>query len=412
MSDKHIHRLERLWEVARSLSTFQEPASFLRAALSTAVELTESEAAFLFELDEGGEAFHVLGASPHQQETLRHLRLPVRESAAGQVYRSLQPLRLADKEMHSHSYKESTVGLGLESQTLAAVPLVLRGKPLGVLEAWNKNKADYTEDDLLILEALAVLMALTIHNDALQRRAEAALADLAELDRLKSDFVAITSHELRTPLGLILGHATFLRETLDGEARQQAEIIVKYASRLKEIIESLARIHNYESGTARVRKSLFSITRLIDNVLASFADLAARRNISLQAERRGGDLFIEGDAAKISIALDNLVRNALLFTEEGGHVMVISEAVPGYVKVSVVDDGIGIPAKDLPRVFERFFQVEAPLTRRHGGMGLGLSVAKAMIELHGGRIWVESQVGKGSTFSFLLPAPFSHTLST
>ncbi len=411
MSDGHVHRLERLWEVTRSLGAFQELEPFLQATLSAAVELTGSEAAFIFELEEGGEAFHVLGAPRHRREALRNLRLPVSESAAGQVYRSLQPLRLAHKETGSRSYKEAVVGLGLEVQTLAAVPLVLRGKPLGVLEALNKNKADYTEEDLLLLEALAVLTALAIHNEALQRRAEAAMTELAELDRLKSDFVAITSHELRTPLGLILGHATFLRETLDGEVRQQAETIVRYASRLKEIIESLARIHNYESGTARLRKSLFSIPHLIDNVLASFADLAAQRHISLQSERRGGDLFIEGDPAKVSIALGNLIKNALLFTNEGGHVRVISEAVPGYVKVSVVDDGIGIPAKDLPRVFERFFQVEAPLTRRHGGMGLGLSVAKAMIELHGGRIWAESQVGKGSIFSFLLPAPFPHTPS-
>ncbi len=411
MSDGHIHRLERLWEVTRSLGAFQELEPFLQATLSAAVELTGSEAAFIFELEEGGEAFHVLGAPRYRRDALRNLRLPVSESAAGQVYRSLQPLRLAHKETGSRSYKEAVVGLGLEVQTLAAVPLVLRGKPLGVLEALNKNKADYTEEDLLLLETLAVLTALAIHNEALQRRAEAAMTELAELDRLKSDFVAITSHELRTPLGLILGHATFLHEMLDGEVRQQAETIIRYASRLKEIIESLARIHNYESGTARLRKSLFSIPHLIDNVLASFADLATQRHISLQSERRGGDLFIEGDPAKVSIALGNLVKNALLFTNEGGHVRVISEAVPGYVKVSVVDDGIGIPAKDLPRVFERFFQVEAPLTRRHGGMGLGLSVAKAMIELHGGRIWAESQVGKGSIFSFLLPAPFPHTSS-
>jgi len=410
MSGGHVHRLERLWEVTRSLGAFQELEPFLQTSLSAAIELTESEVAFVFELEEGGEAFHVLGAPRHHQDALRNLRLPVRESAAGQVYRSLQPLRLTHKEMGAHFYKEAAVGLP-EVQTLAAVPLVLRGKPLGVLEALNKNKADYTEDDLLFLEALAVLMALAIHSEALQRRAEAAMTELAELDRLKSDFVAITSHELRTPLGLILGHATFLREMLDGEARQQAETIVRYASRLKEIIESLARIHNYESGTARLRKSRFSISHLIDTILASFADLAAQRNVSLQTERRSGDLFIEGDPAKISIALGNLVKNALLFTKEGGHVMVISEAVPGYVKVSVVDDGIGIPAKDLPRVFERFFQVEAPLTRRHGGMGLGLSVAKAMIELHGGRIWAESQVGKGSIFSFLLPAPFPSTSS-
>jgi two-component system sensor histidine kinase VicK len=113
--------------------------------------------------------------------------------------------------------------------------------------------------------------------------------------------------------------------------------------------------------------------------------------------------YVSADEAKLSIALSNLVKNSLQFTEVGGIVVVKIEEDSGHFKVSVTDNGIGIPAADLPRVFERFFQVETHLTRQYGGMGLGLSVAKAMIELHGGRIWVESEQGKGSTFTFLLP---------
>jgi signal transduction histidine kinase len=101
--------------------------------------------------------------------------------------------------------------------------------------------------------------------------------------------------------------------------------------------------------------------------------------------------------------LSNLIRNAIQFTDSGGHVTLCVEEASDHMKVSVTDDGIGIPAKDLPRVFERFFQVETHLTRRFGGMGLGLTVAKAMVELHAGRIWAESEEGRGSTFSFILP---------
>jgi signal transduction histidine kinase len=113
--------------------------------------------------------------------------------------------------------------------------------------------------------------------------------------------------------------------------------------------------------------------------------------------------YLDGDEVKLSIALSNLIKNALQFTEAGGHVTVKIQEASGYFKVSVIDDGIGIPARDLPRVFERFFQVETHLTRHYGGMGLGLSVAKAMVELHGGRIWAESEEGKGSVFTFILP---------
>ena len=117
--------------------------------------------------------------------------------------------------------------------------------------------------------------------------------------------------------------------------------------------------------------------------------------------------MIEGEAGKIEVALSHLVRNAIMFTDRGGHIFVTAEAVPGYVRVSVVDDGIGIPEQDLTRIFDRFYQVESHLTRKHGGMGLGLSVAKAMIEMHGGRLWAESVEGKGSRFTILLPVDAS-----
>jgi two-component system sensor histidine kinase VicK len=190
---------------------------------------------------------------------------------------------------------------------------------------------------------------------------------------------------------------------VDEEFREQVDVIIKNASRLKEIVDSLASMDNYKTGTARLRQHAVSITHVIEEVAASFADVAAKRNIALQAKPGPDVIFVEADETKISMALGNLVENAIAFTNDGGHVLIKSETMPGYVKVSVIDDGIGIPMKDLPRVFERFFQVETHLTRRHNGMGLGLSVAKAMIEMHGGRIWADSVEGKGSNFSFLLP---------
>jgi len=291
-----------------------------------------------------------------------------------------------------------------ETRSLLAVPLMLKGRPLGVLEAVNKiGAAHYTEDDITILETLAAPSALAIHNAELQRRIEAGDSEIASLDRLKSDFIAITSHELRTPLGLILGHATFLRELLGEEYHEQVDVIIKNASRLKEIIENLASVDNFQSGAARIRQRAVSMSRIIEDVVASFSDMAAQRNITLKANAHRDDLLVEADSGKIAIALSNLVKNAILFTDEGGHVFVEGELLPGYVKVSVIDDGIGIPARDLPHIFDRFFQVESHLTRRHGGMGLGLAVTKAMIELHSGRIWAESMEGKASSFSFLLP---------
>ena len=227
--------------------------------------------------------------------------------------------------------------------------------------------------------------------------------EIVELDRLKTDFIAITSHELRTPLGLILGHATFLKEIIPEEHREPMEIIIRNATRLKEIIENLTEVDNYDAGAARIRQQSISVSRIVEDVISSFQDMSAVKNITLQADVCEDDLPVEADVNKITVAISNLVRNAITFTNEGGQVLVKVEPVPGHAQVSVTDNGIGIPAKDLSKVFERFFQVESHLTRRITGMGLGLSVAKTMIELHGGRIWVESVEGEGSTFTFLLP---------
>ncbi|MFM8424778.1 MAG: sensor histidine kinase, partial [Chloroflexota bacterium] len=184
----------------------------------------------------------------------------------------------------------------------------------------------------------------------------------------------------------------------------QIDAIIRNASRLKEIIESLTSVDNYETGGALVRSRKVSIARIIDDVSISFGEMANKKNITIKkAIQQGSELWVEVDAGKVAIVLSNLLKNAIAFSNEGGEIVIRGEKQPDYVKVSIKDNGIGIPAKDLPHVFDRFYQVEGHLTRKHGGMGLGLSVAKVMVEMHGGRIWADSEEGKGSIFSFILP---------
>jgi signal transduction histidine kinase len=281
---------------------------------------------------------------------------------------------------------------------------MVRGEVIGVLEALNKkDNAHYTEEDLTILETLAALAAQAIQNANLQRKIRSTSIELAELERLKTDFIAIASHELRTPLGLILGHATFLRELTGAQHAEQLDMIIRNATKLKTIVESMSEVDNVQHGASRLRSQQASMTKIIDDVLATFQDEANSRNITLRSEAGKTPHYLDADIVKLSIALSNVVKNALQFSEPGGQVTIHLQEEAGQYKVTVTDDGIGIPARDLPRVFERFFQVESHLTRHYGGMGLGLSVAKAMIELHGGRIWVESEEGKGSKFIFTVP---------
>jgi len=395
---------ENLLSFLRNAASLSEEATFFQMAISLATELTESETASILEYDSEWNALRFRGAPWFHQDVLSEVRVPVEGSAAGWAFTHRQPLVIQDTSQETRFFKGVDRLTGLSTRSLVAVPIVVNNEVLGVLEVLNRLQGEYTDEDVIALEILAGMIGLRLSNMRLRQQMLLARADAKEMERLKNEFIAITSHELRTPLGLILGHATFLRELLeDPQYRSQLDVIIRSAARLKEIVENLSNLEHYQSGASRLRKRPLLVARLIEEVTAAFQAAMEQKDLHLKVEVKEPNLSVECDPEKIGIALRNLVQNAVTFTEPGGHILIRAEAVPGHVKISVIDDGIGIPAKDLPHIFERFYQVESHLTRRHGGLGLGLSIAKAMIEMHGGQIWVESVEGKGSNFTFLLP---------
>ncbi len=397
-------RLEKLLEVGRALASAPDMAAFLGIVLTACAELTGCEMAFLLELEEDRKQFHFLAVPWFYRESLQTLRVPFDASIAGLAVQSGKPVIVPNALAEPRHFKEIDQMAGFVTRSLAAAPIVYRDEVLGTLETVNKvADAPFTDDDIEVLETLASYAAIAIYDSRLIRKSEQAMEERDKLDRMKSEFIAIASHELRTPLGLILGHSTFLREVIQPEHRAEMDIIVRNAMRLKEIIESFSSIDNVQRGMATLRRRVFSIRRAIEEVRDSFYQEIASKKLSLRVSTDNLPLMVEGDADKIAVALSNIVKNAITFTNPGGHILITAETVPGYVQVSVMDDGIGIPANDLPHIFERFYQVESHLTRKHGGMGLGLSVAKLMIEMHGGRIWAESVEGRGSKFTFILP---------
>jgi len=403
-TNERIDHLERLLEVVRGLTTAPDLDSFLQTIITEASEMTESELASILEYDPEAKELRFLSTIWFDRDVLRPMGVPLAGSVAGEVFLKGHPLIIQDPKADQRHFKVIDRVTKHETYSLAAVPIIVRGETIGVLEALNKrDDAHYTEEDLTILATFAALAGQAMRNVHLERKVRIARIELAELERLKTDFIAITSHELRTPLGLILGHATFLKELAGKEYESQLDTIIKNATRLKEIVENLSDVDNVQTGSARVRSHKVSMSKIAEDVVLTFQDEAKTKNITLVKEWHDLPFYIEADGVKINIALSNLVKNALQFTNPGGMVHINVGEDSGYVKVSVRDDGIGIPPRDLSKVFDRFFQVEEHLTRKHGGMGLGLAVAKSMIELHGGRIWVESEVDKGSMFTFLLP---------
>jgi signal transduction histidine kinase len=402
--DKQKRLLEHLTQIGRELSAAADLDHVLQAILSAASDLTGSETASILGHDEESNSLRFLALPAHYENPLATVSIPLDKSIAGVAFTQKKTAAINDAASSPLHYKNADQVSGFHTRSVLATPILFHNQAMGVLEAVNKiDGTNYTGDDVTILETLASQAGLAVQNARLQKLVEKNHSDSTRLDKMKSDFVAITSHELRTPLGLIIGHSTFLRELVGEEYRDQLDAIIKSAMRLKEIIENMSSVDNFQSGMAVVRQRSVSVRRLIlDSLVGYRQDIEAKR-ISLNLDLADSDLLIEGDPEKIGIAITNLVKNAVIFTNEGGHVFIVSEQVPGYVKVSVADDGIGIPLKDLPHIFDRFYQVESHLTRKHGGMGLGLSVARMMVEMHGGRIWAESVEGKGSIFTMLLP---------
>lgn len=411
MAIDKVKLLARLLEVTRNLSTMVDLETYLQSILSAATELTDSETASLMEYDEGAREFHFKFVPWFHRDALKDARIPLSGSAAGWIFLHVKPLVIDDVKKDQRYYQKIDTLSSFDTRSILGVPLILHGRPMGVFEVFNKT-IPYTEEDVLVLETLASLATTAMQNDLLEKTIQSSQNESHKLDQMKSEFIAITSHELRTPLGLILGHSTFLRELVKDEHQEQVDTIIRSASKLKEIIESLSTVDNQLTGTATLRSRKISIARIIDDTAASFRAMAIQKGVALKIEKqRDLDLFVDADGSKVAIALSNLVKNAIAFTNEGGQIIIRGEQQPTFVQVTVEDDGIGMPLKDIPHIFERFYQVESHLTRRHGGMGLGLSVAKAMIDMHGGRIWAESTEGTGSKIHFLLPVTANDELS-
>lgn len=401
----NAQQITTLLQVSRELAGVGRPAQALGFLLDAVVDLTNSDAASVLEYDESIASLRFASLMPPQlRRSLEGVSVPVQGSIAGLAFREKRPVLVSNVAESPHRFKGIDYLSGYQTHSVVAVPILLRNEALGVLEALNKRDgSDYTGDDVAILEALASQVAFFLENQRLRQVVQKNQEDTERLNRMKSDFIAITSHELRTPLGLILGHSTFLREIIDQEYHDQLDTIVRNATRIKEIIESTTSVNNVQTGTALVHRESVSVRKIIQDAVETLSEDARRKKLNFRVEIGRSDLWVEGDAEKIGIILSNLIKNAITFTNENGHVLILAEQIPGYVKVSVIDNGIGIPAADMERIFERFYQVESHLTRRHGGMGLGLSVAKMLVELQGGKIWVESVEGKGSNFTVLLP---------
>lgn len=229
---------------------------------------------------------------------------------------------------------------------------------------------------------------------------------LKQLEKIRQDFVANVSHELRTPLTTIKGYAETL---LDGalkekQAFQFVQVILRHTDRLTKIVEDLLMLSKIETKEFQLNAETISLPNFMDDIIDFVKKPAEKKRISLSRHDMPSSLTVRADRSYLEQILINLLDNAIKYTPEGGRVTVSAvEKDSKDIQFSIEDNGIGIPKEDLSRIFERFYRVDKGRSKELGGTGLGLSIVKHLVQAHGGRVWVESQLGKGSTFYFTLP---------
>ncbi len=299
----------------------------------------------------------------------------------------------------------------LKVSSAIVTPLAVKEGVLGALVVgWVTPIGQFPPGHAEFLTILGSQAAIALDNARLFEDIQRAYRELQALDRLKSEFINIAAHELRTPIAILMGYASLLEEGAPDSLREPLSIMVRNAERLSSLVDDLLDLERLQAGATLLSVEAVVPAEVVEEVVGDFRPLADSKSLRLETELQAGLPPIQTDRKKLYLVVANLVSNAVKFTPEGGQVTVRAfqdEAGEGLV-VEVQDTGIGIPAEEQERIFQPFYQVGSSLTRRHEGMGLGLSIVKGMLNLLGGTVSVESEVGKGSTFRVRIPAQPPH----
>lgn len=314
-----------------------------------------------------------------------------------------QPVAVNDV---SKDARYETFELLPKTQAELCLPLMVGDKILGILDLQSTQVNAFSEDDIPVLQTLADQMAIAIQNASLYTDAQEAKAEAEEANRLKTQFLTNMSHELRTPLNAVINFAYLLSMGVQGPLtdgqKDMLDRIGGAGNHLLHLINDILDLAKIESGRTTLYKEEVELAEIVSAVMSTAIGLVKDKDVELKQDIPEDLPIISADRGRIRQVLLNLVSNAAKFTVEGS-VTVKAVADDTYLTVSVADTGIGIAEEDIPKAFAEFSQVDGEMTRKTGGTGLGLPISRKFVEMHGGQMWVESEVGKGSTFLFTLP---------
>ncbi|PJF26951.1 MAG: hypothetical protein CUN53_05880 [Phototrophicales bacterium] len=404
--ERKVSILSRLAETSAVLNSTMRLKPLLGSIMDTAAEIVDAEAAsvLLWDYKKQELVFAATTTSDSYGQTLIGKQVPLEGSIAGTVMRENRIVMVDKVRDTIGHYSKIDEQISFQTRSVLGVPMRSRNRIIGVLEGVNKRQGAWTDDDGYYLSVLAAQAAVAIEGAQLVTQLQLANEELNQLDKLKSNFIAIASHELRTPLGVILGYASFLQDTVDPQVREHASKMVNSAMQLRRIIEDLTNLRYMEQSQLELNMEDVPLVDMLRELVGELQSLAEAKRHELSMTPPPFELRVRVDRIRMGMAIGNVLNNAIRFTPDGGRISVQVEQKPREVWIMVSDTGIGLAKDQLERIFERFYQIEDHMTRINGGLGIGLSIARAMVEAHGGRLWASSAgINQGSTFIIAIP---------
>lgn len=404
---QQIVALNRLVEVSRIMTSTLKLGPLLQFIMEAAAEICGAEAASLLLVDKNTNELRFAAALEEAAQKLVGMVVPMEGSIAGSIVAEDRALVIDDVADDPRHYDGVDEQIAFQTRSILGVPLRMADQLVGVLEVLNKREGPFSAEDIYYIEILAAQAAVAIERTRLLNSLEEAYEDLNQLDKLKTDFISLASHELRTPLSVILGYATFLQEDAPADFREHTAALMASALQMRGLIEGMTNLRYVQLEDGEMDIAAVDVEELLAAAFDEMLPLAgARQQVFVyEMDPLAEPVFVRADRDKVRLALGGVLHNAVKFTPPGGAIILSGEVKPAKDEfwITVRDNGFGIPADRLEKIFEQFYQVEDVLVREHGGMGLGLAIARAIVEKVGGRIWAESPgVGEGSRFTIAL----------
>jgi signal transduction histidine kinase len=403
-----VKELRALGEVTQAVNSTIDLHTVLATIIAKAVQLSRTDAGTIFEFDEATQEFRVRASYGMDEVLITAVKdRPIRlgETMLSQAALRRKPMQVADATQDTSSLVLDVIQRA-GFRALLTVPLLSADRIVGGLVVRRKEPGEFPQGTIDLLETFAAQSVLAIQNARLFHEAEEKGRQLADASQHKSQFLANMSHELRTPLNAILGYTELILDSIYGDTPEKMRGVLQRIERngrhLLGLINDVLDLSKIEAGQLILALGDYSLQNVAHNVFSAVEPLANEKKLAFKVDMAPDLPPGHGDERRLTQVLLNLVGNAIKFTDSG-EVMIKASAANGSFNVAVRDTGPGISAADQSKLFQEFQQADNSITRKKGGTGLGLAISKRIIEMHGGKIWVESVVGQGSTFAFSLP---------